>query len=398
MNKGLVQKQLAAFREHAVEVLPEEALTEKITKAVREEKPLKLKIGLDPTASDIHFGHTVVLRKLRKLQDFGHQVYLIIGDFTARVGDPSGRTQLRPVLSEEEIRRNAETYTSQAFKVLDRNRTCVRWNSEWFSSMLLSDFFPLLGVSTVARMLERDDFAQRMDQKKPLSLSELVYPLIQGYDSVKIQADVEFGGTDQTFNLFMGRQMQEYFGQVPQAVITMPLLVGLDGKNKMSKSLDNYIGITEEPGTMFGKTMSVSDEVMEEYARLLTDFPEEELRSMHPKEAKLALAGKLVAQYHSDAEAAAARKEFERVFSARGLPQDIPVYESGARRVDLIEALSLSGTVPSKNEARRLFAQKSVSLLAGDAAVTLEDPVQELPPEGVTLKIGKKRFLRIVPK
>jgi tyrosyl-tRNA synthetase len=258
--KKEIERHLDCIKENAVDVISLNEISAKLEKSLAEHKPLNLKIGFDPTARDIHLGHTVLLRKLRKLQDLGHVVNLIIGDFTAKIGDPSGRSILRPVLSDEEIKDNASTYTDQAFKILDKQKTKIIFNSSWYKSMGISQFLSLLSSYTVARMLERDDFALRIKENRPLTIVEMVYPLIQGYDSVMMNADIEFGGTDQKFNLIVGRHLQEVYGKPSQAIVTMPILVGLDGVNKMSKSLGNYIGVTEEPKSMFGKLMSISDE------------------------------------------------------------------------------------------------------------------------------------------
>ena len=353
LMKDKISQHLKTITENAVDFISEEEVTAKLKTSLQENKPLKLKIGFDPTASDIHLGHTVLLTKLRKLQDLGHTVYFIIGDFTAKIGDPSGRMVLRPVLTDKEIKANASTYTTQAFKLLDKKKTKIIYNSIWYKQMKLKDFLSLLSSYTVARLLERDDFSQRMKEGKPLSLLEIIYPLIQGYDSVMCEADIEFGGTDQKFNLIVGRHLQEVFGQKSQGIVTMPLLVGLDGKNKMSKSLGNYIGITEDPKDIFGKVMSISDEIMWEYFRLLTDFNLEEIKIKHPKEAKLMLAQKIVSLYCSPKIAQKERENFERVFSQRKIPTDMPVCVVGRSCVDLIEVIHKEKLASSKNEARR---------------------------------------------
>ncbi|MFH1768862.1 MAG: tyrosine--tRNA ligase, partial [Candidatus Omnitrophota bacterium] len=352
---------------------------------------LKLKIGFDPTACDIHLGHSVLLRKLRKIQELGHTVYLIIGDFTASVGDPSGRSELRPVLTKEEIQYNAKTYTDQAFKILDKKKTKIIFNSRWYKNMPVSCFLNLLSRYTVAQMLERDDFKNRMHQHKPLSLQELVYPIIQGYDSVMMEADIEFGGTDQKFNLIVGRYLQESYGQTPQVIVTMPLLVGLDGKNKMSKSLGNYVAVTENAKSMFGKIMSISDELMWEYFAFLIDVDVDKAKKMHPKEAKSFLAEEIVKFYHSSKIAKEEKEAFEKIFSQRQTPEDIPVYYCESRDVDLIEALFASGMVASRNEGRRLLDQKGISCDGRPLAA----PCFKLPSGGMVLKIGKRRFLKI---
>jgi len=388
---------IEAISKNAVDVISKEELAAKLKDSLKKNKPLKLKIGFDPTARDIHLGHTVLLRKLRALQDLGHQVYLIIGDFTAKIGDPSGKAVLRPILSDKQIKSNASTYTRQAFKILKKNKTTVVYNSVWYKKMGLSKFLEILSFYTVARVLERDDFTQRMKENKPLTMLEIIYPLIQGYDSYKLEADVEFGGTDQKFNLIVGRNLQQAFSQSPQAIVTMPILVGLDGKNKMSKSLNNYIGITENPKSMFGKIMSISDEVMWEYYRLLTDSDVEEAKKLHPKEAKLQLAEQIVSFYHSARAAKRAKKEFERVFSKGKLPEDLPLYKAGVSRVDIVEVLTQAKLTASKNEARRLFSQGSISVVSdnGDCSVIKGQEV-EIPPEGVVFKVGKKRFLKVI--
>ncbi|UCG35676.1 MAG: tyrosine--tRNA ligase [Candidatus Omnitrophota bacterium] len=395
--KRKVRQQLEIIKENTIDLLPEEELVAKLEKSLHSNKPLKLKIGFDPTASDIHLGHTVLLRKLRRLQDLGHQVLFIIGDFTAKIGDPSGRTALRPVLSDKEIKKNAATYTEQAFKILNKRKTKIIYNSIWYKDMKLSDFLSLLSSYTTARMLERDDFAERMKQNQPLTILELVYPLIQGYDSVKCEADIEFGGTDQKFNLLVGRHLQEVFGMSPQIVVTMPLLVGLDGKNKMSKSLGNYIGITERPKDMLGKLMSISDELMWEYFRLLTEQSLDEVKKIHPKEAKLLLAQTIVSNYYSQKIGLKEKEEFERVFSQKEIPQDIPLHKASDKKVDAIELLSSLKLVSSKNEARRLLGQGGISIIDQDtlSQTTLKAQELEIPPQGIILKIGKKKFLKI---
>jgi len=389
---------LKAIKENAVEVIAESQLIAKLEASLKEKQPLKLKIGFDPTASDIHLGHTVLLKKLRKLQDLGHQVYFIIGDFTAKIGDPSGKTTVRPVLTDKQIKANASTYTRQAFKILDKKKTTIIYNSIWYKKMDLVKFLELLSSYTVARVLERDDFSQRLKQGKPLTLLEIIYPLIQGYDSYKLGADIEFGGTDQKFNLIVGRHLQEIFGQAPQSLVTMPLLVGTDGKNKMSKSLNNYIGITESAKSIFGKVMSISDELMAEYIRLLYDGDAEQLKVMHPKQAKVSLAKALVSFYHSESKAKKAASEFERVFSRRELPQDMPLYKADQSKIDLFEVLTKAGLVASKNEARRLLTQGAISLIDSkntQKTTTIKDQLINLSAGEIVLKIGKKKFLKI---
>jgi len=393
-------RHLDLIKENAVEVIAEDELVAKLKDSCRKKKPLKLKIGFDPTARDIHLGHTVLLLKLRKLQELGHQVYFIIGDFTAKIGDPSGKTATRPVLSSREIKANALTYTKQAFKILDRKRTTIIYNSTWYRKMNLTQFLKLLSLYTIARVMERDDFSERLKEGRPLTLLEIIYPLIQGYDSYKLGADIEFGGTDQKFNLLVGRHLQEALGQAPQSLVTMPLLVGLDGKNKMSKSLGNYVGITESPGSMVGKLMSISDELMWEYVRLLYSGDKAKLKELHPKQAKLALAENIVFFYYDKDTAALAVREFEKIFSQKELPQDLPVYKAGESKVDILEVLHKQGLVSSKNEARRLLAQGSLYLInpakAKDSKV-LKEQLVDLTSGSVVVKVGKKKFLKIEP-
>ncbi len=396
MNKQ-VKQHLEVIKENAVDIISEDAIVSKLENSFKTNKPLKLKIGFDPTARDIHLGHTVLLRKLRKLQDLGHQVYFIIGDFTAKIGDPSGKTTLRPVLSDEEIRDNASTYIDQAAKILDKNKTEIIYNSIWYKNMKVSDFLSILSSYTVARILERDDFSQRLKENRPLTLLEIIYPLIQGYDSCKMSADIEFGGTDQKFNLIVGRHLQQFFGQPSQAIITMPILVGLDGKNKMSKSLNNYIGIFESPKDMFGKLMSISDEIMWEYYKFFSDQDIDTAKNIHPKKAKMSLAQELVSFYHSQELALKEREEFERVFSKGKLPENIPLYETNKSPIDLIEVLLNAKIVTSKNEARRLISQGAVSWLTVNSSicVAVKESIVEIPPQGIVFKIGKKRFLKV---
>jgi tyrosyl-tRNA synthetase len=398
MNNNRLSTHLETINKHAVEVISQEELILKIEQSFKDKKPLRLKIGFDPTSRDIHLGHTVLLRKLRALQDLGHLVYLIIGDFTAKIGDPSGKITLRPVLSDKQIKSNASTYTRQVFKILNPKRTKVIYNSVWYRKMGLSQFLKLLSSYTVARILERDDFSQRLKENRPLSMLEVIYPLIQGYDSYQIKADIEFGGTDQKFNLIVGRNLQQAFGQSPQAIVTMPILVGLDGKNKMSKSLNNYIGITESPKDMFGKIMSISDEVMWEYFRLLTDIDIQTVKNIHPKEAKLKLATEIVSFYYSPRLALKAKKNFERVFSQKNIPEDLPIYKVREDSIDIIEVLSQAGLVASKNEARRLLNQGSISVSLNNTAdlSVLKEQNISLPPEGLVFKVGKKRFLKVL--
>jgi tyrosyl-tRNA synthetase len=368
------------------EIINPEGLKAKL----REGRPLRVKAGFDPTAPDIHLGHAVLLRKLRQFQDLGHEVYFLIGDFTAQVGDPTGKDQLRPKMTLEDVSKNARTYKKQVFKILDPKKTKVVFNSKWLSKLTAQEILELTAHSTVAQMLARADFKKRYEEQKEISLLEFVYPLLQGYDSVHLKADIELGGNDQKFNLLMGRQLQEVAGQAPQVVVMTPLLEGLDGVKKMSKSLGNYIGINEDPVEIFGKVMSISDELMIRYYEVLTDADLEVVRSLHPKEAKLQLAEQIVGQFYSEELAGKARLEFERVFSQRQVPEDVVEYRF-KKDMPLVDALVGSGMVDSKNEARRLIKQGAVSF-EGQRIDQESWPVRE----GV-LKIGKRRFLKLIP-
>ncbi len=383
-----VEEQLKVIKRGTVEIIPEQDLMERL----RSSRPLRIKAGFDPTSADIHLGHTVLLYKLRQFQELGHHIIFLIGDFTAQIGDPTGRNEMRKPLSYQEVKENARTYTDQAFKILDREKTEVVFNSRWYEKMSLSEFAKIAMHYTVARLLERDDFAKRYKAGLPITILELLYPLIQGYDSVMVKADVEIGGTDQKFNLLVGRALQEAFGQKPQIIITMPLLEGLDGVQKMSKSLGNYIGINEPPKDIFGKIMSISDELMYRYYELLTDFDMQEIKAMHPKEAKLLLAQELVARFYDKQQGQYQRREFERVFSQRQIPEDIKEV-SVASQIPLYTFLVDQGLVGSKNQARRLIQQGAVYL--NNQRIT--DPFFQLTPslKGV-LKVGKKQFIKLV--
>ncbi|HEY5908076.1 MAG TPA: tyrosine--tRNA ligase [Vicinamibacteria bacterium] len=374
----------------AVEALPEGRLAQQLS----EGRPLRVKLGIDPTAPDIHLGHCVQLQKLRAFQDAGHQVVLIIGDGTARVGDPSGRSSERPVLTEEQIGANAKTFQEQAFKVLDQDRTEVRFNGEWLR-MESEELFGLMRRFTIARLLERDDFTKRMAAAEPISALELLYPVLQGYDSVAIDADVELGGTDQKFNLLFGRDVQDSFGKPAQSVLTMPILPGTDGVRRLSKSLGNYVGVTDPPDEMFGKLMSVPDEVMDQYYLLLLD---EELDPSRPAvEAKRELGRRLVDRFHGDGSGAAAEAHFDQVHVHREIPDDIPeaILQPGDDGSVHMPALIADAFGVSRGEARRLLAQGGVRVdgTALDAA-TLDMPAGELT--GRVLQVGKRRFARLV--
>ena len=372
---------------NAVDALPEGALQAQLA----EGRPLRVKLGVDPTTPDIHLGHTVVLRKLREFQDRGHTVVLIIGDYTARVGDPSGRDATRPLVSGDEIDRNAETYQQQAFKVLDPERTEVRRNGEWLD-MAMEELFRLARTATVAQLLERDDFANRYAAGAPITILELLYPLMQGYDSVAIRADIELGGTDQKFNLLLGRDIQQAYGQQPQSILTMPILPGIEGLQKMSKSLGNYVGVTDPPEEIFGKLMRVPDEVMPIYYDLLLDEPFEPDR--HPAESKRLMARTLCARYHDEQAAAAAEAHFDRLHVERAAPDEIEEAELPAGDPIHLPALISELFDLSRSEARRLLSQGGVRLdgepLDGEA---LDVPAARL--HGAVLQVGKRRFRRL---
>jgi tyrosyl-tRNA synthetase len=381
--------QMAILRRGTERIVSEEELERKLQLG----RPLRVKLGLDPSAPDIHLGHTVVLRKLRQFQDLGHEVTLLIGDFTGRIGDPSGKSETRRQLTEEEVRANAATYERQALKVLDPRRTRVDFNARWLAPLTFAEVVALASRVTVARMLERDDFAARFASQRPIHLHEFFYALMQGYDSVALRADVELGGSDQTFNLMMAREIQREYGQEPEVAVITPIVAGLDGVQKMSKSLGNYVGIDEPPGAMFGKVMSVPDTLILPYFESFTDVPLEAVAALagrDPRNAKALLARTIVAQYHGAEAGERAAEEFERVFARRELPSDIPeVPLSGAARsaTDVVAALGVS-----RSEARRLIAQGAVEL----DGVRLADP-NAVPPvrDGSVVRVGKRRFGRI---
>ena len=384
------------------DLLPEDEFKKKLEKSVATNTPLIIKLGLDPTAPDIHLGHTVVLRKLKLFQDFGHKVIILIGDFTARIGDPTGKSVTRPPLTEEQVITNAKTYQEQIFKVLDPEKTEVRFNSEWLSKLDFADVLKLASKYTVARMLERDDFHKRYTEGRPISIHEFMYPLMQGYDSIALKADVEFGGTDQTFNLLMGRHLQGEEGMTEQTIITMPILEGLDGVQKMSKSLGNYIGISEAPAEMYGKAMSIPDELMMRYFMLVTDMSIEEQEQLakdlesgtaHPRDVKMKLAHTIVRLYHGEEAANFGQEEFVRVFQKHAMPTDIPEYKVAITEepVFVPQLLSDAGLTASNGEARRSIkagAFKIDGKKCNEEHVVLKD--------GMVLQVGKRKFIKIV--
>ncbi|MGR0481739.1 MAG: tyrosine--tRNA ligase [Candidatus Electronema sp. V4] len=398
-NKSLAE-QLALIMRGCEGVVSKEELEKKLAGG----RPLKIKAGFDPTAPDLHLGHTVLLQKLRQFQQLGHEVQFLIGDFTAMIGDPTGKSDTRPPLTRDDVVRNAETYKAQVFKMLDPAKTNVVFNSAWLGQLSSYDMIRLASELTVARMLERDDFKKRFHGNKPISIHEFFYPLLQGYDSVAMQADVEIGGTDQLFNLLMGRELQRSRDLEPQVVLTMPLLEGLDGVNKMSKSLGNYIGITEPPEQIFGKTLSISDELMFRWYELLSDLPIEEIATLrkgmaegwlHPKAVKVRLAKELVARFYDQEAADAAEKHFEQVFKQRELPDEIPekILPAQADAVTLPWLLKEAGLVDSTSDGRRMIQQNAVTVNGEKAA----DVNLQLPASGeVLLKVGKRRFCKVL--
>lgn len=392
-------RNLEVIRRGTVEILTENELKKYLKK-----RPLRVKFGADPTVPDIHLGHTVVLQKLKQFQELGHKVIFVIGDFTARIGDPSGRIETRKTLSRQEVLKNARTYQDQVFKILDRKKTKVVFNSTWLDKLTSRDIFNLASKYTVARMLERDDFSLRYKKEHPISIHEFLYPLIQGYDSIVLKADVEVGGTDQKFNMLVGRTLQQSYGQKPQVVITMPLLEGTDGIRKMSKTCGNYIGISETPKEIFGKLMSISDKLMLKYWELLTDISPLELAKMkrdlksgrlHPREAKNNLAIRIVEMYHSKKAAKEAAREFEEVFKKKKLPHRIQKVKIAKKKIWVVKLLTISKMAKSSSEARRLIQQGAVTL-DGERVI---DPEKELTiKDGTILKVGKRRFAKIVGK
>jgi len=389
------EEQLEILKRGAVDIVSEEELLEKLKK----KKNLRVKAGFDPTAPDLHLGHVVLLRKLRQFQDLGHEVVIIIGDFTATIGDPTGRNETRPPLSKEQVLENAKTYAEQAFKVLNPERTRLVYNSEWLEKMTSRDIVGLTSKYTVARMLEREDFSKRFKEGIPIYIHEFLYPLFQAYDSVAVEADVELGGTDQLFNLLIGRDIQREYGQEPQVAMTMPLLVGLDGVRKMSKSYGNYVGITEPPETMFGKIMSIPDNLMWEWYRLLTDYGDEEIekfKQMHPRDAKLNLAYTIVKQFHGEEAAQRAKEHFLKTFSQREFPENAPVFKfPKGLKVRLDEFVLKLGYAPSKKEAQRII--KGGGLKINGEKRT--NPFEEIEINGeLKVQVGKKKFARVVPE
>jgi len=398
-----IEEQLDLLARGAVDVISQDDLKKKLVRARETGVPLKVKAGFDPTAPDLHIGHTVLIQKMKHFQDLGHEIYFLIGDFTGMIGDPTGKSDTRKPLTREDVVRNAETYKEQIFKILDPQKTRIVFNSDWLGKLTSYDLIQLASQLTVARMLEREDFKVRFENERPISIHEFLYPLIQGYDSVALGADVELGGTDQRFNLLMGRDLQRTWGQEPQVVITMPLLEGLDGVDKMSKSLGNYIGITESADDIYGKVLSISDALMWRYYDLLSNLSSAEISNLardmengvlHPKKVKMGLARELTARFHTHDEALRAEANFEKVFKHGGLPEDIPSHtvSGAAEEIWLPHLLQEVGLVQSTSEARRLIKQQAVSL---DGEKVLDSDYKMVPTGEVLLKVGKRRFCRV---
>lgn len=397
-----IEKQMEIIKRGAVDLISEEELRGRLKRAQAEKRPLRVKLGLDPTAPDLHLGHTVVLQKLKQFQELGHTAIFLIGDFTGMIGDPTGRIETRPALSREELLANAETYKKQVFKILDPDKTEIRFNSEWFEAMSASDMIRLCAKYTMARMMEREDFRNRFQNNIPISIHEFLYPLVQGYDSVALRADVELGGHDQIFNLYVGRDLQRSYGQESQIIVTVPLLEGTDGVNKMSKSYGNYVGIDEPPDVIFGKLMSISDELMMKYYELLSDITIDELKALkngikdgtiHPKDAKIRFAKEIIARFHNKEAADNAHANFERVFKEREIPEDIEVVKIKEDDIErwLPRFLLNIGMVPSTTEGKRMIAQGAVTI-NGEKIKAEETPVSN----ELIIKVGKRRFKKVI--
>ncbi len=400
-----VEEQLAYLKKGVAEIIPEAELKAKLEASLKTGKPLRVYLGVDPTAPDLHLGHTVVLRKLKHFQDLGHTAVFLIGDFSAMIGDPTGVSETRPPLTREQVDANAKTYLEQVYKILDREKTEVRYNSEWLSKMNAEDIVRLCSHYRLARMLEREDFRSRLDQGQPISVHELLYPLLTAIDAVKLQSDVELGATEQKFNLLVHREIQREYGLPGQAILTMPILVGLDGQRKMSKSLGNYVGITEAPGEIFGKMMSIPDELMWSYYQLVTDRTPQDIAALkqevasaklHPMDAKMRLAEEVISDFHDQIAARKAAENFQRVFRDRQAPVESPIEKLSKGPAKKLTALLVElKLAPSKAEAERLIKQKAVEI----DGVTIDDPRKDIDlskPTEFLLRAGKKKFLRIV--
>jgi tyrosyl-tRNA synthetase len=401
-----IDREMEIIERGAVDLLTVEELKKKIASAAGEKRPLRVKLGMDPTAPDLHLGHTVVLQKLKQFQELGHTAIFLIGDFTGLIGDPTGRIETRPVLTKEKLLENAETYKRQVFKILDPEKTEIRFNSEWFEAMNAADMIRLCAQYKVARMFEREDFKYRFQNNLPISIHEFLYPLVQGYDSVALRADVELGGHDQIFNLLVGRDIQRAYGQESQCVVTVPLLEGTDGVNKMSKSYGNYVGIDEPPEVIFAKLMSISDELMIRYYELLSDISVEDLRSlkqglqsgsMHPMDAKMRFAAEMVRRFHGAEASGKAEKYWKNVHQQREIPEDIEkIYRKKDGTVWLPGLLKEIGMVPSTSEAKRIIEQGGVQMTIDEGLVKVTNESLTIDAKEVTFKVGKKRFKTVI--
>ncbi len=398
-----INEQMDIIKRGVVEIIPEDELVKKIEKSLRTSKPLNIKLGCDPSRPDLHIGHSVVIRKLAQFQELGHQAILIIGDFTGMIGDPSGRNATRPALTLEATRINGNSYFEQASKILHREKTKIVYNSEWLGKMSFEDVIKLASKYTVARMIERDDFTKRFKAGEPISVHEFLYPLAQAMDSVAIESDVELGGTDQKFNLLVGRDIQREYGIEPQVILTMPLLVGIDGVEKMSKSYDNYIGISDEPSQIFGRTLSIPDNLIYQYFELATNVPNEKLKEIknllndgkaNPRDVKRELARTLVTMYHSQQAAEMAQQEFDNIFINKGLPDEIEEFNVGDKKeINILDLIILVNFAPSKGEARRLVNQGGVTI-DGEKISDVQSSISV--KTGMILKVGKRKFIKLI--
>ncbi len=407
-----LQKYFEEIKHGVQEIIPEEHLKKKLLSSYESGNPLIIKAGFDPTAPDLHLGHVVLLQKLRVFQELSHEVQFLIGDYTAMIGDPSGRSEIRPPLSLSQVEKNANTYKEQVFKILDAKKTKVIYNSSWLGKLDLKDMIQLMSKYTVARILERDDFFKRYKGGKPISMVEFLYPLLQGFDSVAMKADVELGGTDQKFNLLLGRDLQTAYQQEPQVVITLPLLVGLDGTKKMSKSLNNYIGVNTPPKDVYGKLMSISDPLMWEYYTLLSGYSKDEIeelkgqvssKELHPKKVKEKLALNIITRFHEKSVALETQSEWNKIHNPnlRGIPEDIPEWKARSKEfadgeVGILNALRLSKAVSSNSEARRLMESRGIHHISGDSEKVMDDPRYQLKKGKFLFRIGKRKFIRII--
>jgi tyrosyl-tRNA synthetase len=401
------REQLKELKRGVVDLISEEDLLKKLERSYKEGKPLRVKAGFDPTRPDLHLGHTVLMNKMKQFQDFGHQVIFLVGDFTALIGDPTGKNETRPPLERAEVQENAKTYVRQAYKILDEAKCELAWNSTWMDQFKATDFIKLTAQYTVARMLERDDFEKRYRGGVPILIHEFLYPLVQGYDSVALKSDVELGGTDQKFNLLVGREMQKSYGQEPQCIMTTPILEGLDGVQKMSKSLDNYIGVEDSPREMFGKTMRISDELMIRYYELLTDITVDQLQLLknamqsgqeNPRNVKVRLGKEIVQRFHGAEAAQGSEDEFNRIFVNKGVPDDMPEFTKSAAQLqsetDICALLKEFALVESTSEARRLLQSNAVEI-AGSKVKDLKMKFTCKPGDELILKVGKKKFAKL---